>query len=52
MSAFQAAGTGGIVAGTAGMALGFAAMVGKAYSSNTGTNIPMNDEGIEQRVNG
>jgi hypothetical protein len=56
MSSLQAAGTGGIVAGTAGMALGLAAVVGKAYSSSTsnpeGGGLPMNDEGIEQRVNG
>jgi hypothetical protein len=50
MSALQAGGTGGIVAGIVGMTLGFAALVGKAYSASTGTNLPMNDEGIEQRV--
>jgi hypothetical protein len=51
MTSLQAAGTGGIVAGTAGMALGLAAVVGKAYSSNP-EGLPMDDEGIEQRVNG
>jgi hypothetical protein len=51
MTSLQAAGTGGIVAGTAGMALGLAAVVGKAYSSNA-EGLPMDNEGIEQRVNG
>jgi hypothetical protein len=50
MSVLQADGTGGIVAGIAGMTLGFVALVGKAYSASTGTNLQMNDEGIEQRV--
>lgn len=50
LTPLQAAGTGGIVAGGAGMGLGLLALVGTATSKNP--KIPWTNDGIQMRVDG